>query len=93
MRIPRTWLPLISKRIVDTLVGEQLIVDDVDHKVLAAEVERILLEELTVEDRINDEVREILKGHEQDIDRGRLDYRTLFDLTKKKVVKERGVVI
>ena len=93
MRIPRSWVPPISKRIVDTLLTEELIVPDVDPKELALEVERILTYELMAEDRVNDEVRNILKDHERDIDRGRLDYRKVFDLTKHKLIKEKGIIV
>jgi hypothetical protein len=46
-----------------------------------------------VEDRLNEEVREFLKGHASEIEKGRLDYRRLFDLTKQKLVKERNLVL
>lgn len=60
---------------------------------LLAETEELIMEELTVEDRLNEEVREILKGHTVEIEKGRLDYRRLFDLTKQKLVKERNIVL
>lgn len=93
MRIPRSWIPVISRRIVDTLFTEELIVPDVDRAKLQAEVEALVTEELEVEDRLNDEVREILKQFETDIERGRMDYRKLFDLTKHKLIRERNLVI
>jgi hypothetical protein len=51
------------------------------------------MEELAIEDRINDEVREILKKYTGEIEKGRLDYRKMFELTKKKIVQERGVIL
>jgi hypothetical protein len=93
MRIPRSWVPPIAKRIVDTLLSEELIVPDIDPKQLGAEVERLLTYELMAEDRINDEVRKILREHELDIDRGGLDYRKVFDLTKQKLIKEKGIIV
>lgn len=93
MRIPRSWIPVISRRIVDTFFKEELIVPDVDPNKLAAEIEALMTEELEVEDRLNDEVREILKQFESDIERGRMDYRKLFDMTKQKLIRERNLVI
>jgi hypothetical protein len=46
-----------------------------------------------VEDRLNEEVRELLKRHASDIERGRMDYRKLFELTKQRLVKERNLVL
>jgi len=93
MRIPRAWIPVISRRIVETLLTGELIVPDVDREKLALEIEALMTAELEVEDRLNDEVREILKKFDTDIERGRLDYRKLFDMTKQKLIRERNIVI
>ncbi len=83
----------MSMRIVESLYREEMVIQDVDKKVLAAEIERILTHELLVEDRLNDEVRQMLGEHEGQIDRGGYDYRKLFDLTKQKIIRERGVIV
>ena len=93
MRIPKSWIPLISKRIVDTFFSEELIVPDVDRGKLAGEIELLITGELSVEDRLNDEVREILKKFEPEIERGRLDFRRLFDMTKQKLIRERNIIV
>lgn len=93
MRIPKEWIAPLSRRIVDALVKEELLTSDVDMAVLLREVEAVITEELMVEDKINDEVRQMLLKFDFDISRGKLDYRKLFDLTKQKIVKERNVVI
>ncbi|HTZ17400.1 MAG TPA: DUF507 family protein [Dissulfurispiraceae bacterium] len=93
MRIPKSWVPLLARRIVDNLVKKELVESQVPVETLIAETERLLLEELTVEDRLNDEVRQILKKFEPEIEKGRLDYRRLFDMTKQKLVKERNIII
>ena len=93
MRIPRTWVPLVARRVVDDLIANKLVTLKVSTEVLMAETERLIMEELVIEDRINDEVREILKKYTGEIEKGRLDYRRMFDLTKKKIVQERGVIL
>ena len=93
MRIPKTWVPLLSKKIVDNLVTKSLIKPVVPTEKLLTEVEKLVFDELTVEERLNEEVREMLKSHASEIEKGRLDYRKLFDLTKQKLVKERNLVL
>jgi len=83
----------MSKRIAETLLGEEMILDDVDARTLASEIETIITDELMVEDRINDEVRRFLAEHEGGLDKSGMDYRKLFELTKQKLVRERGIVI
>ena len=93
MRIPKSWVPALAKRITDNLINKELVESLVPVETLIAETERLLLEELMVEDRLNEEVRQILKKFEPEIEKGRLDYRRLFDMTKQKIVKERNVII
>ncbi len=93
MRIPKTWVPLITKRVIDDLLAKGLIASKVPREELGAEAEKLILDELMVEDRVNDEVREMLKKYAGEIEKGRLDYRKVFEMTKKKIVEERGLVI
>ncbi len=86
-------MPLIAKKIMDDLLARELIVSRVPVEELVAEAEKLIMEELMVEDRVNDEVREILKKFTGEIEKGRLDYRKVFELTKKKIIEERGFVI
>ncbi len=93
MRIPKSWVPLLTRRIIDNLVEKDLIELKLPKDRLLEESERLILEELMIEDRLNEEVRELLKKFSSDIEKGRLDYRRLFELTKKKLVQERGIVL
>lgn len=93
MRIPKSWVPLMAKRIVDKLVADKLIKPSVSVEELTEAAGTLIMDELMVEDRLNEEVRGLLKRHESEIDRGRLDYRKVFDLTKQKLVKERNLII
>ncbi|HET6515344.1 MAG TPA: DUF507 family protein [Thermodesulfovibrionales bacterium] len=93
MRIPKTWVPLIAKKVIDDVLAKGLVEAVVPKEQLVADTERIIMEELMVEDRVNNEVREILKKFSSEIEKGRLDYRKVFDLTKKKIVEERGLIL
>lgn len=93
MRMPKTWVPLLTRRIIDSLIEKDLIEPKLSKDRLIEESENIILEELMVEDRLNEEVREILKKFSHDIEKGRLDYRKLFELTKRKIVEERGLIL
>lgn len=93
MRIPKGWVPGISKKIVEDLLKNELIrLRDSKEQVLEL-VEELILEELMAEDRLNDEIREMLKQYDAEIEKGHLDYRKLFDMTKHKLLKERNIII
>lgn len=93
MRIPKHWVPTLSKRIIDALTSKGLITPQVPPDQLLEGTGKLLLEELTVEDRLNEEVRQLLRKYEPEIEKGRLDYRKLFDMTKQKLVRERNVIL
>lgn len=93
MRVPKSWVPLLAKRIVDSLIQKKLVDVTTLPKNLVEETERLIVEELSVEDRLNEEVHQLLKKYEADIEKGRLDYRKLFDMTKQKLIRDRNIVI
>jgi hypothetical protein len=83
----------MARRIVDNLIKKELIEPAIPVNTLIEETERLLMDELMVEDRLNEEVRQMLRKYESEIEKGRLDYRKLFDMTKQKLVKERSIVL
>jgi hypothetical protein len=93
MRIPKSWVPLLTHKILDNLISKELVKPAVPIETLFQEAEEIILEELTVEDRLNSEVRGILQSYSSEIEKGHLDYRRLFELTKRKLIKERNLIL
>lgn len=93
MRIPKTWVPLIAKKVIDDLITKGLIDSRGSVEELISETERLITDELMVEDRVNEAVREVLKKYAADIEKGRLDYRKMFELTKRKIIEERGLIL
>jgi uncharacterized protein len=93
MRIPKTWVPLLAKKIVENILSKKLVKPIAPQEKLLSETEELIMNELSVEDRLHDEVREILKNHASEIEKGRMDYRRLFELTKQKLVKEKNLVL
>jgi hypothetical protein len=64
-----------------------------DRKDLVSALDRAITEELTVEDRLNIEVRGLMKQYEADIERGGVDYQKMFTMIKNQLVKERGLIL
>jgi hypothetical protein len=93
MRIPKPWVPIMARRIAENLLAKHMISPTVPVDKFIEKTEEVMTEELMVEDRLNEEVRELLKKFASDIEQGRMDYRRLFELTKQKLVKERNLVL
>ena len=93
MRIPKGWVPGIAKKIAEDLLKSELIrLRDSKEHVIAL-IEELMLEELLVEDRLNDEIKEMLRKYDDEIEKGHLDYQKLFNMTKQKILRERNIVI
>ncbi len=57
------------------------------------QLETAITHELEMEDRLNADVREMLKQFEQEFAEGRADYQKMFSMVKKKLIKERDIVL
>jgi uncharacterized protein len=52
-----------------------------------------ITDELSVEDRLNAEVRSLMKQYDAEIERGGVDYQKMFTMIKTKLVRERGLIL
>ncbi len=93
MRVPKTCSQRLAIKIIENLKAKNLIEISANEKELIEETQNVILDELMVEERLNEEVRQLLKKYEVEIERGRLDYRKLFEMTKQKIIKERNIII
>lgn len=93
MRVNKALVPILARQIVESLVAKEMVDLKTSKEDFLQQTEQLIFQELSVEDRINREVRELLKSYDSEIEKGRLDYRRLFELTKQKLVKERKVIL
>ena len=52
-----------------------------------------ITDELSVEDRLNIEVRTLMKQYDAEIERGGVDYQKMFTMIKTKLVRDRGLIL
>ena len=92
MRLTADQVEFLGRKIVKTLVREEkLEVDSVTR--VAEAVTRALTEDLQIEDRLNDEVREVLTQHANEIERSNITYSEMFKMVKRKLAKEKGIIL
>jgi len=56
-------------------------------------VRQRMMEELTVEDRLNDEVREILIQHQDEMRRTSVSYQEMYKKVKAQLARDRKLVL
>jgi hypothetical protein len=64
-----------------------------DGKAFVQLLDQAMTEELSVEDRLNAEVRQLMKAYEMEIERGQVDYHKMFTMIKNKLVRDRGIIL
>lgn len=93
MRLRREMIERISRKIVERLVRRELISEDSDQEVLKTRIARVIESDLMVEDRLNDEVKDILRDFQDEMDKGNVDYSRMFTMVKTKLARERNLVL
>ena len=92
MRLTNNQIDLLSFEIAKFLVKKGLMeVDNIDQ--LTEKVAHVITEELMIEDRLNDEVREILSKHTDELRRKEIAYYEMFKMIKAKLVKDRNIIL
>lgn len=92
MHLSRDYIAYLTKQVVSRLVASGVI----ETKATEALLERFrstIAEELSVEYRINEEVREILLQHADEMRRTGASYQEMYKKIKNKLVRDRKVIL
>ncbi len=93
MKLSKERISQITERLVGSLHKEGFL-DFLGEKTAAIKgLDQAITYELLVEDRLNAEVRELMKAYETEIEKGRVDYHKMFTMIKNKLVKDRGLIL
>jgi hypothetical protein len=92
MRLTSDEVEFISRKVVKTLVAQGKLEVDSQPRVVG-EIVKVLTEELAVEDRLNEEVREVLMQHASEMERSNITYTEMFKMLKKKMAREKGIIL
>ena len=92
MRLNKGQIEHLASVILRNLSKEgKILVEDRAH--LLDEVANLMTDEFQKEDRLDQEVREILNKHMEKIRKENIEYQTMFRMIKTKLAKEKGIVL
>lgn len=92
MIFSKDYVGYLARQTVKHLIAEKMIATD-KVAVLNERVANGMLEELSLEDRINDEVRAILEAIQEDMRKGGVSYPEMFKKVKLKLVNQYKAVL
>ena len=93
MKVSRERIAQIAETLVARLQAEGYLELTGERKAVVSALDQAITQELSIEDRLNAEVRELMKAYEAEIEKGQVDYQKMFTMIKNKLAKDRGLVL
>ncbi len=92
MLLNRDYVGYMAKEVVKRLVaGKMIETKNVEN--LTQQVRQVMAEEITIEDRINEEVREILARYSDEMRRTGASYQEMYKKVKGQLARERKLIL
>lgn len=92
MRLGKNQIEHLAFVIVRNLINDEKILAD-DKNKLVEDINNLITEEFQNEDKLDQEVREILNKHMEKIRKENIEYQTMFKMIKSKLAKEKDIVL
>ncbi len=92
MRLNKIQIEHMAFIIVRNLLKEEKIIAESKND-LITDISNLITEEFLNEDKLDQEVREILNQHMEKIRKENIEYQTMFRMIKTKLAKERNIVL
>ena len=93
MRLTKELTEHLAKNIVKSFLDKDLIIWEESSEKLQTIINGIIIEDLMVEDRLNEEVKTLLDSKTKEYERSMMDYGRVFQMVKSKLVRERGLIL
>jgi len=90
MLLAREFIGYLSRQIVARLAPR--VIETTDQQAASATIANIIEEELAVEDRLNDEVRDLLGQYEDYMRQNDISYQEMFRRIKNTMITQRKVI-
>jgi hypothetical protein len=92
MLLSRDYVGHMAKEVVKRLVASKMI-ETTSAENLAQQVRHVMAEEVTIEDRLNEEVREILGRYSEEMRRTGASYQEMYKKVKGQLARERKLIL
>jgi len=92
MLLSRDFVGYMAKEVVKRLVAGKMI-ETKDVEALTQHVRQVMADEVTVEDRLNEEAREILSRYSEEMRRTGVSYQEMYKKVKSQLARERKLIL
>jgi hypothetical protein len=92
MLLSRDYVGYMAKEVVKRLVAGKMI--ETKHvENLTQQIRQVMAEEVTIEDRLNEEVREILARYSDEMRNTGVSYQEMYKKVKGQLARERKLIL
>ena len=92
MLLNRDYVGYMAKEVVKRLIAAKMI-ETKNAEELTQRVRQVMAEEITIEDRLNEEVREILSRYADEMQRTGVQYQEMYKKVKGQLARERKLIL
>jgi hypothetical protein len=92
MLLARDYVTYMAQELVKRLLAEEMIETNAA-EALIQRVRQAMAEELAVEDRVNEETRQILSDHAEEMRRTGVSYQEMFKKVKAQIARDRKLIL
>jgi hypothetical protein len=94
MLLNRDYVGHMASEVVKKLIEDKLVeIKEKDLEPVITRVRLRMMEEITVEDKVNDEVRNILTQHQDEMRRSGISYQEMFKKVKGQIARDRKLIL
>ena len=94
MLLNRDYVGHMASQVVKKLVEDkQIEIKEKDVEPVILKVRTRMMEEITIEDKINEEVRTILTQHQDEMRRAGISYQDMFKKVKGQLARDRKLIL
>jgi len=83
----------IARQLGERLIREGIVYFTQRHDLLFAKIESYLTAAFEIETAVNNEAKQLLEKYERDMDKSQVDSHKMFLMIKKKLVRERNLIL
>lgn len=92
MRLHKLLIEIIAFNIINQLIEKDMMTcKNKDDEI--KEIEKIIIDELSLEDKLDEEVRQILAQYATEIQKENIDYHEMFKKIKRLKAKEKNIIL
>jgi hypothetical protein len=94
MLLNRDYVGYMASEVVKKLLeDEQVEIKEKDQEAVIGRVRLRLMEEVTIEDKVNEEVRTILTQYQDEMRRTGVSYQEMFKKVKGQIARDRKLIL